>query len=77
MPRLSVNFPESCIDAPDAIAQAEGLSRAQVVRKAILLYLEQRRCANGDAFGIWKERPVDGVAYQEAMRSAWQASVLS
>ena len=59
------------IDELGTIARAEKCSRAEVIRKAIASYIEQNKPVTEDAFGIWESRQVDGLDYQENLRSEW------
>jgi hypothetical protein len=44
-------------------------SRAAVIRQAIdECLLRRRKLEELDAFGLWGEREVDGLAYQEQVR---------
>jgi metal-responsive CopG/Arc/MetJ family transcriptional regulator len=69
--RTLVDIPEKQIKELTAISQAEKVSRAEVIREAIAYYLEKKKPQTEDAFGIWKDRQVDGLAYQELARSEW------
>jgi metal-responsive CopG/Arc/MetJ family transcriptional regulator len=69
--RIVVDIPEKQIKELNAISQAEKVSRAEVIREAIAYYLEKKRPQTEDAFGLWKDRQVDGIAYQEQARSEW------
>jgi metal-responsive CopG/Arc/MetJ family transcriptional regulator len=71
MGRILVDIPQPCVDDLNAIAQAEKLPRAEVIRRAVAAYVEQNRPAAADAFGIWKQRRIDGVQYQEEVRTEW------
>ena len=63
----------------DEASEAEGVPRDEVVGRAVQAYLEGRRPVvakpkrNGidEAFGLWKDRAEDGLAYQLRMRSEW------
>ena len=68
----------SLIDIPDeqAVPLAEvcrrhAISRAEAIRRAIALYLEQQGGPEDAAYGLWKDRGIDGVAYQQALRREW------
>ena len=71
MGRILVDIPQKLIEELGAIARAEKRSRAEVIRKAIADYVEQNKPVTADAFGLWKDRQVDGLAYQESIRSEW------
>ena len=71
MGRILVDPPQKYVDDLGAIARAEKLPRAEIIRKAIADYVEHNRPVTANAFGIWKDRQVDGLAYQETMRSEW------
>ena len=56
----------------DELSKQERRSRAALIREAIDDFLAKRRCKyEGDAFGLWGKRKVDGLVYQERVRSEW------
>ncbi len=69
--RTLVDIPDTQIHDLTAICQAEKLSRAEAIRQAIALYVEKHKPGTVDAFGLWQGRQVDGLTYQEQMRSEW------
>ncbi|AJX14958.1 CopG family transcriptional regulator [Burkholderia ubonensis] len=72
MSRILVDLPDAQIQALAALVEAERRPRAAVIRDAIDAYLAQRKRAVGaDVFGLWKEKKVDGLTYQEALREEW------
>lgn len=70
--RVLVNISENQIKELTRISKVEKVSRAEVIRQAVEAYIEKkRRIATDEAFGLWKEHNVDGLAYQERIRSEW------
>ena len=69
--RTLVDIPDYLIDELTLICKSKRVSRAEIIRQAIVAYIEQNKPAAVDAFGIWKSQGVDGVAYQEKVRSEW------
>lgn len=69
--RALVDIPEKQIDQLAEICEVKKLSRAEAIRQAIGLYIEQNKSDNTDAFGLWKDRKIDGLTYQEQVRSEW------
>ncbi len=69
--RTLVDIPDRQLKDLSAICEAEKVSRAEIIRQAITAYLERKKAGGVDAFGLWKDRQVDGLAYQEKMRSEW------
>jgi metal-responsive CopG/Arc/MetJ family transcriptional regulator len=70
--RTLVDLGETQVQALDELAHKEKRSRAAVIRQAIDEYLLRRRKHEElDAFGLWGERKVDGLVYQEQVRSEW------
>ena len=56
----------------DALSKEEKRSRAALIREAIDDYLARRRKKyEGDLFGLWGKRKVDGLVYQEKVRREW------
>ena len=69
--RALVDIPDGQIDDLAEICEAKKLSRAEAIRQAIASYIERNKPAAVDAFGLWKNQKVDGLAYQEQVRSEW------
>lgn len=70
--RAVIDLPEQQFEALKALAKREKASRAELVRRALAEYLARRAPRLEDeAFGVWGERNVDGLAYQERLRQEW------
>ncbi len=70
--RALVDMNDTQIEALDALAKQMGRSRAALIRAAIDDYLDRHhREQVEDGFGLWGERKVDGLAYQEKLRREW------
>ena len=70
--RTLVDLGDTQIQALDELSKKEKRSRASLIRQAIDDYLAKRRgTREGDAFGLWGKRKVDGLAYQEKVRGEW------
>jgi hypothetical protein len=73
--RALVDIPDDQIDALAKLAKREGVSRAEVIRRAISKYTAVERVdpdeARRAAFGMWADKGEDGMAYQERLRSEW------
>lgn len=72
MSRILVDLPDAQIEALAIIAEAGQRSRAAVIREAIEAYVLQNKQGLGaDVFGLWKSKKVDGLEYQQELRSEW------
>ena len=69
--RTLIDIPDKQISDLTIICKTEKVSRAEIIRQAISAYLEKKKPGTVDAFGLWKERQTDGLAYQERVRSEW------
>ena len=70
--RTLVDVGNTQIRELDELSREEKRSRAALIRDAIDDYLAKRRKKReGDAFGLWGKRKVDGLAYQEKVRGEW------
>lgn len=70
--RALVEIREPQIQELDRLAKKTKQSRAALIRQAIDDYLEKRSAeALDDGFGLWGNAKIDGVAYQEKVRSEW------
>jgi predicted transcriptional regulator len=70
--RTLIDITELQVQALEDIAKAEKLSRAAVIRAAIDEYVRRRNRSEADeAFGLWGKNGMDGLEYQEQVRSEW------
>ena len=70
--RTIIDIPQHMLDEIDALAKNQKISRAEAVRRAMAEYLEKRPRSRPDAaFGIWKSRKIDPLAYEDALRGEW------
>lgn len=66
--RTIIELPSEQLDALSSYCRREHLSRAEAIRRAVALMLEQCRKS---AFGAWKDIDIDGAQYQRAIRAEW------
>lgn len=70
--RTIIDIPNDVLGEIDSLAKREDISRAEAVRRAVAEYVEKHRSAHGDtAFGIWKPRRIDPLAYEDELRGDW------
>lgn len=69
--RFLADIPDDDVQWLDALAVGQGVSRAELVRRAIAVYrAEVSGDAIDNAFGIWRARDDigDGLKYQRRLR---------
>ncbi|MXO72050.1 ribbon-helix-helix domain-containing protein [Alteraurantiacibacter buctensis] len=74
MARFLVDIPEEDLARLDALAKAEGKSRAAILREAVADYIAAESKQGFEKyFGLWERHgsTVDGLTYEEQMRSEW------
>ena len=55
------------------ICERKNISRAELIRQAISLYLQENISVKNDySFGIWKNKAIDSVDYQNKLREEWE-----
>lgn len=70
--RTIVDLPEDKLRELSELGKREGVSRAELIRRAVAEYLERQTASEmANAFGLWKDEPVDGLDYEERLRSEW------
>lgn len=70
--RALIDMTDAQVEALDAMAKRGRQSRAALIRAAIDDYLQRHhRDQVEDGFGLWGKCEVDGLAYQEKVRSEW------
>lgn len=75
--RTIIELPNDLLKTLDQVAKGHSLSRAEVIRRAIALYLKQEAPAmeQEDAFGLWRGRDLDALAYEDSLRAEWGSEV--
>ncbi|MBN3848883.1 MULTISPECIES: ribbon-helix-helix protein, CopG family [Burkholderiaceae] len=72
MSRILIDLPDAQVEELAVLVAAEQRPRAAVIRDAIEAYITQhKRAVGADVFGLWKSRKVDGLEYQQELRSEW------
>ena len=70
--RTIVDLPEPERLQLDAICSQRGISRAEGVRQALRLWLQECTPNHAAVFGLWSHRSGDGLSIQEELRAEWQ-----
>lgn len=74
MARFLVDVPEEDVARLDALARAEGKSRAAVLREAVSNYIAAESKQGFEKyFGLWERHgsKVDGLEYERKLRDEW------
>ena len=67
-----MELPDEQLWQPADFCRREGVSRAEVIRRAVADYLGARHVRDGDdVFGIWRDRNLDGLQYERRSRREW------
>ena len=73
--RTIIELPDDQLEALADLCRSDGISRAEAIRQAIAQYTRGRRSkARAAAFGVWRDRPIDGLEYERQLRGEWAAS---
>lgn len=70
--RTLIDLPPQAVDALAEICHRERISRAEAIRRAVALYVAQKKPApQTDVFGLWRKRKLEGQAYEDKLRDEW------
>ena len=70
--RTIVDIPDQFIESLDRLGTTNHQSRAAIIREAIADFLKVKSLPPSEAaFGIWKNRKMDGLEYQNELREEW------
>jgi len=71
--RVLLNLSDAQIDALRMIGDLEKKPQSVIIRDAIQKYIAQHECVSvqQDVFGLWKDENMDGLKYQQRLRSEW------
>lgn len=70
--RTIIELPDEQVRQLADVCRRDGVSRAEVIRRAVANYLSARHVGDrDDAFGLWRDRNVDGLRYERRLRREW------
>lgn len=71
--RTIIGIPEEQLKGLDYVCDKQNISRAEAIRRAIALYLQDMVGLKDDAaFGVWKSKSIDAVEWQKELRKEWE-----
>jgi hypothetical protein len=71
--RTIIELPAAQIDALDALCRRERISRAEAIRQAVAAHLGRASAlARASAFGLWRDRGIDALTYEQQLREEWE-----
>ena len=73
MPRTIIDISDEQLRALDSLRAQRHQSRSSLIRKVLDEYLSKHRTDwPKEAFGIWRDKSVDALAYEDKLRSEWK-----
>lgn len=71
--RTIIEIPDFQLEQLGRFAAEANISRAELIRRAVADYLQRYTNTKEDdtAFGLWRTKAEDGLAYQERLRGEW------
>jgi metal-responsive CopG/Arc/MetJ family transcriptional regulator len=69
--RTIIDLPAKQIKSLAKLCKRFGVSRAELIRRAVGDYLKASEEPPEDAFGIWRDREIDSLKYEDKLRSEW------
>ena len=71
--RTIVDLTDEQVKSLAALCAAQGISRAEAVRRAVArLLAEEQRPSRARAFGAWSAKKIDGSALVRRLRAEWE-----
>lgn len=72
MGRILIDLSDDVIQRLDNLKQLRNQPRAELLREAIELYLDQQSSSViRDALGLWRDKKEDGLEYERKLREEW------
>jgi Ribbon-helix-helix protein, copG family len=69
--RTTIDIPDDQAGLLAVACRRNGISQAEAIRRSIALFIKQEVPGAEGAFGLWKERGIDGVEFQQSLRREW------
>lgn len=79
MMRMTIELPDNQIQGLARLCERERISQAEAIRRAVAKYLNERQSPAPleASFGIWKDRDLDALDYEDKIRAEWGRRPLS
>lgn len=75
--RTIVAIANQQLDMLDVLCRRDGISRAEAIRRAVAAHILNHRAGQPDqAFGLWRARGQDGLAYEQGLRREWDTPAM-
>lgn len=75
MSRILADLTPKQLEDLNQLASALDTSRAALIREAVAAFVavknEELKHPAPDVFGLWRDRAVDGLAYEQELRNEW------
>jgi hypothetical protein len=71
--RTIIDLSDAQLERLAAWCGQEGISRAEAIRRAVDALVKSAPGGARAAFGLWRRRAADGLAYERALREEWEA----
>jgi len=73
--RTIVELPDEQLAALRDLCTQEKTSRAEIIRRAVGQYLQSNQSGKAkNAFGLWKKKKINALAYEARLRAEWPAA---
>ena len=66
-----IDIPDHQIHLLSDLCVKFSISRAEAIRRAIDLFVQNNEQSQVDVFGAWKDKSEDGLNYQQRLRDEW------
>lgn len=70
--RTIIDIPEKLKERLIAMSKKNGVSMAEIIRRAIANLLSEEDKDRSSFFGIWKSKKIDSIKTQRRMRQEWE-----
>lgn len=70
--KILLNLEDNIAAELESLSKSMGVSRMFSIKEAVSEYISKHKSKNKDAaFGLWKDRKIDGLSYQRKLRDEW------
>ena len=66
-----IDIPDRQVHSLSELCEKFSISRAEAIRRAIDLFVQNNETSTIDVFGAWKNKSEDGLTYQQKLRDEW------
>jgi len=70
--KMLIDIPQNQVRVLAGLTKSLRVSRAELIRRAVAEFVQHHTTSTATpVFGLWKDRKIDALAYEDKLRGEW------